>query len=199
MATATPSRLLPAAALAAALAFAACGGVARSHTSHSAAARASAFGWLRPAAAPAGWQRGRLPSRTALLAYPPRWRAITTDPGTFSAALLGRHDRIRGYLNATPRSGAETLANWARFRPAHNREEGDRGVVRDASAAGVRFRSGSGSCVIDHYATTSARYKEIACLVHGARATTVIVAAARRSDWTRLLPDLRRSVSSFST
>jgi hypothetical protein len=51
--------------------------------------------------------------------------AIRTDPGTFSAVLLGWHDRIRGYLNATPQSGAEMLVNWASFRPAHNHEEGD--------------------------------------------------------------------------
>ena len=86
----------------------------------------------------------------------------------------------------------ETLANWASFRPSHNREEGDREVVRDASAVGLRFRLGTGSCVIDHYTTESARYREIACIVHGARATTVIVAAARPADWMRLAPQLQR-------
>jgi hypothetical protein len=199
MATATSSRLLPAAALAAALAFAGCGVAARPHAAHHPAGNPGPFAWLQPAATPADWKIARLPSGKAQLAYPPRWRAIRTDPGTFSAALLTRHDRIRGYLNATPQSGAETLANWASFRPAHNHEEGDRDVVRDASAVGLRFRSGTGSCVIDHYATTSARYKEIACIVHGTRANTVVVAAARPADWTRLAPQLNRAIASFSS
>jgi hypothetical protein len=155
---------------------------------------------VRPAAAPAKWNVGRLPSRTAELAYPPGWRPIRTDPGTFSAALLGHHGRIRGYLNATPQSGAETLANWASFRPAHNAEEGDRGVVREASAARLPFHSGTGSCVMDHYSTTtSARYREIACIVHGPRATTVVVAAAQPADWARLRPQLERSITSFAS
>jgi hypothetical protein len=200
MATATSSRLLlAAAAIAAALAFAGCGGTARLHTDHRPADSPQPFAWLRPSAPPSSWKLAQLPSRNAQLAYPPGWRAIQTDPGTFSAALLGPHNRIRGYLNATPQSGAETLSDWASFRPAHNGEEGDRDVVRDASAVGLRFRSGTGSCVIDHYATVSARYKEIACIVRGPRATTVVVAAARPADWTRLAPQLQRAVSSFSS
>ena len=191
-ATATSSRLVPAAALLAALAIAGCGGAARPHST-------SAFTWLRPAAAPAGWNVGRLPSGAASFAYPPGWRAIRTDPGTFSAALVGSHDRIRGYLNATPQSGAETLANWSTFRVAHNREEGDRAVVRESTASGVHFRSGVGSCVTDRYATTTgAHYREIACIVRSARGTTVIVAAAPPSDWSRIAPQLQRSVASFA-
>jgi hypothetical protein len=181
---------LAGALLATALAVAGCGGGAR----HS-----SAFAWLRPSAPPAGWQVLRLPSGAAAVAAPPGWRAIRTDPGTVSAALLGPHGRIRGYLNATPRSGTETLANWTRFRPDHNRDEGDRAVVTDAAAARVRFRAGTGSCVMDHYATVSARYREIACLVRGAHGTTVVVAAALPRDWAALAPALRRSVASFST
>jgi hypothetical protein len=199
MATATSSRLLAAAALVAMLALAGCGGAARQDGGHAGGAPAR-FAWLRPAAAPADWKIGRLPSGTAAVGYPPGWHSIRTDPGTFSAALLGAHDRIRGYLNATPRSGAETLANWNRFRPAHNTDEGDRNVIREASASGLRFRSGTGSCVIDRYGTTThARYREIACIVRGARATTVVVAAARPADWTRLAPQLERAVASFST
>lgn len=158
-----------------------------------------AFAWLRPAAAPAGWSTGELPSRAARLAYPPGWRPIRTDPGTFSVALIGPRGAIRGYLNATPLSGHETLANWSRFRPDHNREEGDRRVVRDASATGLRFRAARGSCVIDHYATASARYREIACIVRGSKATTVVVGAAPPRDWARLGPAIERSIASFST
>ena len=194
---ATSSRLLPGLALAAALVVAGCGG-ATGGGGH-APAGDHAFAWLRPAQPPLGWKVARLPSGGADLAYPPGWRPIGTDPGTVSAALLGPHGRIRGYLNATPRSGAETLANWSRFRPAHNHQEGDRSVVTDVTATHLRFRAGTGSCVVDHYATVSARYREIACIVRGSRATTVVVAAARPQDWTRLAPALRRSVASFST
>jgi hypothetical protein len=133
------------------------------------------------------------------MAYPPGWRAIKTDPGTVSAALMGPHGRIRGYLNATPQSGAETLANWAHFRPAHNHEEGDRAVVRLASATGLRFSNGGGSCVMDRYKTVSDRYQEIACIVRGTHGTTVVVGAAEPSAWASLAPDLQRAVASFST
>jgi hypothetical protein len=199
MATATSSRFRLAAASAAALALLGCGGAARPQVVHPPASGRGTFAWLRPAPEPAHWKIGRLPSQEGKLAYPQGWRAIPTDPGTFSAALIGPHDRIRGYLNATPQSGAETLANWISFRPAHNREEGDRGVVRDASALGLRFRSGSGSCVVDHYATNSARYREIACIVRGTRATTVVIGAALSAEWTRLAPQLQRSIASFSS
>ena len=192
---AASSRLLAGLALAAALAVAGCGGSARGG-GHAAT---DGFAWLHPAPPPAGWKIARLPSRAADLAYPPAWRLIHTDPGTVSVALLGSHRRIRGYLNATPESGAETLANWSHFRPAHNHEEGDRGVVTEAAATRLRFRAGTGSCVVDHYATVSARYREIACIVHGSRATTVVVAAAQPHDWAQLAPALRRSIASFST
>lgn len=142
---------------------------------------------------------GRLPSGQASVAYPPGWRAIKTDPGTFSAALMGANGKIRGYLNATPRQGAETFANWAHFRTDHNKDEGDFNLVSDASATGLRFRTGSGSCVIDHYATVRAHYREIACLVHGSRADTVVVGATLPGDWSRLGPQVERAISSFVT
>jgi hypothetical protein len=181
---------------AAALAVASCGG-----SSAPVAVRPTPgpFAWLRPVPPPTGWTVDRLPSGTAGIARPPGWHRIRTDPGTVSAALLGPHGAIRGYLNATPQSGPETLANWPRFRPAHNRAEGDRSVRTEAAATGLRFPAGSGSCVMDRYSTVTARYREIACLVRGSHATTVIVAAAQPRDWARLAPALRRSVASFST
>ena len=92
------------------------------------------------------------------------------------------------------------LTNWASFRTAHNADEGDLGVVRDAAARGLRFRSSTGSCVIDHYTTTaSTRYREIACIVRGAHATTVVVGAAPPADWRMLGPQLERSIASFAT
>ena len=106
--------------------------------------------------------------------------------------------RIVGYLNITPRSGEETLLNWASFRPAHNREEGDRDLVPLASATGLRFRNGLGSCVQDRYTTESgSRYLEIACIVRGPSATTVIVGATPPALWSRFSPALERAVSSF--
>jgi hypothetical protein len=164
----------------------------------SAGTRPLEFSWLRPSRPPQDWHVTRLPAGVATLAYPPSWRAIQGDAGSVSAALLGS-GQIRGYLNATPRSGAETLANWRRFRPAHNHEEGDRNVVSEAAAAGLRFRLGIGSCVIDHYATVSAHYREIACIVRGARSTTVVVGAARSQDWVRLASQLERSIASFAS
>jgi hypothetical protein len=131
------------------------------------------------------------------LAYPPGWRAITTDPGTASVALLGGGGRIEGYLNATPKQGAETLANWSRFRPEHNLDEGDRGVHVIAFANHLSFRSGRGSCVIDDYTTSKATYREIACLVSGPRSSAVVVAAAPIALWDQQAATLERAVSSF--
>jgi hypothetical protein len=156
------------------------------------------FAWLHPSPPPAGWTVART-ARGGTLAYPPGWKRIKTDPGTASAALLGRSGRIDGYLNATPKQGKETLANWSRFRPAHNREEGDRNVRLIASAADLKFRAGRGSCVIDTYTTSKASYHEIACLVAGRTSSAVIVAAAPVELWNGQAATLRRAVSSFGT
>src|SRR6201996_4837596 len=102
------------------LALAGCGGSDRGRAS-------GPFGWLKPASTPAGWKVTRTQGG-AMLAYPPGWAPIKTDPGTASVALLGGSGRINGYLNATPRQGTETLADWRRFRPQHNQGEGDRDV-----------------------------------------------------------------------
>ncbi|MGZ4200698.1 MAG: hypothetical protein ACXVRH_01430 [Thermoleophilaceae bacterium] len=199
-ATGTSRRLAGAAlGLLVLVAVAACGGGGGMSSTGASHPQQGAFAWLRPAGPPANWTIARLPSGQATLAYPPGWRAIQSDPGTVSAALRGRSGRIRGYLNVTPRSGAETLANWASFRPAHNHEEGDRAVRRLAAAGGLNFRSGSGSCVIDSYKTSSDRYKEIACIVRGAHATTVVVGAAEPAAWPALAPQLEQAVSSFTT
>jgi hypothetical protein len=108
--------------------------------------------------------------------------------------------RIVGYLNATPLQGGETAANWSHFRVAHNREEGDRNNRLVAAATGLRFHEATGSCVIDSYSSsTGSRYREIACLVSGRRATTVIVAAAQPSRWRAEAPLLERAVNSFIT
>jgi hypothetical protein len=156
---------------------------------------AAPFAWLHPAAPPAGWKVVRIPGG-ATLAYPPGWRPIKTDPGTASVALLSG-DHFDGFLNATPKGGTETAANWSRFRPDHNRGEGNRDVHLLASAENLSFRSGRGSCVIDSYTTSKATFREIACLVSGPDATAVVVAAAPNAGWEHRAATLERAVSSF--
>ena len=127
-----------------------------------------------------------------MLAYPPGWTRIKTDPGTASVALLGNRGRIDGYLNATPRQGTETLADWSRFRPHHNQGEGDRDERLLAATTKGRFRSGRGACVIDTYATSKASYREIACLVSGPGSSVVVVAAAPTALWDQQAATLQR-------
>jgi len=149
--------------------------------------------------APAGWRRAAL-RNGAVLAYPAGWRRIKSDRGTVSAALLDAHGRFLAYLNLTPRQGRETLANWPAFRVAHNREEGEAHVVTQGAARGLRFRDGRGTCVRDAYATSSgAAFVELACLVAGARAQSVIVAAAPPGQWEREGATLRRAVGALRT
>jgi hypothetical protein len=171
------------------VAVAGCGSSARGRAS-------GPFAWLKAAAPPTGWHVA-LTRGGATLAYPPGWAPIKTDPGTASAALLAGGGRIDGYLNATPRQGTETLANWARFRPQHNAGEGQRDVRVLAATTAGRFRSGRGACVIDTYTTSKASYREIACLVSGAKSSAVVVAAAPSALWDQQAPTLQRAVSSF--
>lgn len=184
-------------ALLAALGAAGCGsGQSTTGASHGAATPAG-FAWLHPAPAPQGWSSARLLG-TTVLAYPANWRRIHSDPGTVAAALTQpRTGLVTDYLNATPQQGAETLRNWAHFRPDHNLDEGDRHEQVLASAEGLRFRNGSGSCLIDRYRTSRASYQEIACLVKGAHDTSVIVATALTSRWSKDAPMLEQAVSSF--
>ena len=175
-------------------------GVAASASSSRASKRVSSdgFGWLRPAPAPAGWASARLASG-ATLAYPSNWRQIRGDRGTASAALIDAHGQYLGYLNLTPRQGSETLAGWTAFRLQHNAEEGDREVRALGAASGLSFRGGHGACVRDTYATSAARYEEIACLVLGAHAASVIVAAAPPARWSEQRGTLERAIRAMST
>ncbi len=173
-------------------------GVARGSVSVN--GEAAAFRWLHPQPSPRGWKLARLPSGAAAFGYPRTWRTIRTDPGTVSVALAGGGDRIRGYLNATPRQGTETLANWPSFRIRHlGEEEHSQDVRLIAGAHGLRFRSGTGSCVIDSYPTSRNRYREIACLVAGARSSSVVVGAAPAHTWTRQAKTIERAIASLRT
>jgi hypothetical protein len=160
-------------------------------------AGATAFSWLTPAPRPSGWPTTRL-AGGATLAYPPGWRAVRTDPGTVSVALEQASGLIAGYLNVTPQSGPETLANWTRFRPHHVAAEGARDVRLLASAAHGSFAGGAGSCVLDQYHTSRTGYREVACIVKAGHGTNVVVATAQTSQWQTLAPLLERAVASFA-
>jgi len=157
------------------------------------------FAWLHPQPPPSGWQIVRVPTG-AQLAYPAQWRSVHGDPGTATAALTDAHGRFVGYLNVTPRQGEESLANWASFRTAHNADEGDHAVKRLAAASGLRFRTGHGSCVKDSYVTAhNASYIEIACIVAGHSATSVVVGAAPPDEWSRSSGVIERAIEGFRT
>lgn len=167
-------------------------------STHASASGRTAFAWLTPQAAPPGWSHARIPDG-AVLHFPSTWRREGSDPGTATAVLTDAGGHVRGYLNATPRQGNESLATWAAFRVHHNASEGDRDVQTEAAATNLPFASGRGSCVKDRYRTISdARYIELACLVAGAKTSAVIVAAAAPESWSQLAPKLERAVSSFS-
>ena len=160
----------------------------------------SALAWLHPSALPTGSSVLSLPGSPARLPTPVSWQSSEGDPGTRTTVLKGPSGGIGGYLNATPREGDETVANWSAFRVNHNREEGDREVRLLAAAAGLRFRGATGSCVLDSYTTASDhRYREVACIVAGRSATTVIVAAAPPRHWDTEAPTLERAITSFTT
>jgi hypothetical protein len=194
--------IVAALAVAGAAALAACGSGSFAATGEPQAATGGshAFAWLKPSAPPRSWHVAGLPSSPARMAYPRRWHAIGSDPGTRSAAVSAGSVRIAGYLNATPQQGDETLADWSTFRLDHNRDEGDTQVTLVASATNLRFRDGHGSCVIDDYLSSSGhRYREIACIVAGARATTVVVGAAPPGQWHNERAPLERAISAFRT
>ncbi len=158
-------------------------------------APSSTFAWLQPQPKPPGWKVATTPSG-ARLAYPAGWRPIETDPGTASAAPRVAAGPFVGYLNATPQSGDETVANWSRFRVAHVAGEGAHDVRLATAATALHFRDGRASCVVDSYSTWRTRFREIACIVEGRR-TTVVVAAAPVRHWATEAPLLRRAVASF--
>jgi hypothetical protein len=160
---------------------------------------AQTFPALVPAAAPASWPQATLPDRTAVLSYPPGLRPIHGDRGTVSAARLGPHGSYLLYLNATPRQGAENLQNWAAFRQRLLRADEAASAHLDAAAERLKFRGGTGSCVIDDYITKIGghHYEEIACLVQGRSGASVIVGAAPAAQWIQAGPLLERAVAAY--
>src|SRR6266487_4818200 len=114
---------------------------------------AKPFPALRPSAAPVGWSHMTLPNGTAVLSFPPSVRPVTGDRGAVSVARRDPAGAIVLYLNATPRQGGENLSNWARFRLSRLTEDDASTARKDSAAEGVRFRGGTGSCVMDDYIT----------------------------------------------
>src|SRR5215469_8347353 len=154
---------------------------------------------LHPVAAPADWTRAALPNGTAVLSYPPALHPVAGDKGTVSAAQLGPGGAFQLYLNATPRQGAETLAHWAAFRLRFLRGDSAASAHLDGVAQRVRFRGGTGSCVIDDYTTRvgAHHFQEIACLVQSRHSGSVIVAAAPVATWAQARPLLLRTVAAY--
>ncbi len=148
---------------------------------------------------PAGWKQLRLTSG-ATLPYPASWQPVSGDPASASAALVNPDGTIRAYLNATPADGHETLAGWTHFRVAHNAAEGDRNLRLISARTGVRLAGGRASCVVDDYATSRSRYRELACIVAPMTGSlaTVLVAAAQPNTWARERPLLDFALNHFT-
>ena len=115
------------------------------------------------------------------------------------AARFGQGGRYLLYLNATPREGAENLGNWPQFRLHLLRYDDASSAHELAAAAGVRFRGGTGSCVLDSYISKigAHHYEELACFVQGKTSATVVVAAAPASRWAASAPLLDRAISAY--
>jgi hypothetical protein len=154
---------------------------------------------LVPAAAPASWRHLTLPNGTAVLSYPPALRPLRGDRDAVSAARVSPRGAFLLYLNATPRQGDELLEGWASFRLRLLRADDAATVRQVAAAQGVRFRGGTGSCVIDSYLTKigAHHFQEIACLVEGHTSASVIVAAAPAGQWAQARQLLLRAVAAY--
>jgi hypothetical protein len=161
---------------------------------------ADAFSWLRAGPSPKTWTSATIVSGGATLSYPSNWKPIPGDHGTVTAALRDSRGLYRGYLNVTPRQGAEQLAGWATFRIERNTQEGDRQTRVVASAENLRLGSVRGSCVIDDYLSRveSHPYRELACIFTGSRYTNVFVGASLVRDWPTLGRVVERAASAFT-
>jgi hypothetical protein len=160
----------------------------------------SPFPRLVPRAAPAAWQHVMLPNGTAVLSYPPSLHRVHSDRDAASAARLSPAGAYLIYLNATPRQGKETLRNWASFRVKLLREDDASAAHLVSAAQRIRFRGGTGSCVIDDYVTRigTHHYEEIACLAQGRTGASVVVAAAAAEQWAKARPLLEQAIAAYT-
>jgi hypothetical protein len=116
-----------------------------------------------------------------------------------SAARLSSGGAFQLYLNATPRQGNERLAHWAAFRLHLLRSDDAASASLVDAAQGIKFRGGTGSCVMDRYVTRIGghHFQEIACLVQGHASASVVVAAAPSAQWPTAQPVLLRAVAAY--
>jgi hypothetical protein len=163
------------------------------------AAASAGFGWFHPGPAPGAWVRASLSRQSATLSYPGSLRPQHGDPGTVTVGSTARSGEVLVYLNVTPKQGDETLSNWAGFRMEHLREDGQSAVHLDGVSGPLNFRGGRGRCVIDNYTTDMHHnhYNEIACIVRGTHATSVLVAATSAAAWQANQALLEKVVSSY--
>jgi hypothetical protein len=147
----------------------------------------------------AGWSHAEISSGAATVAHPSGWKEIPGDAGTVSFAIRDRQGRYAGYINLTPRQGAERLAGWGAFRTRRNAEDGDKQVQELSSSEHVAFVDAHGSCVLDDYLSRvgSHPYRELACIVAGRHTTSVFVGAALIGDWPALGPVLRHAAATL--
>jgi len=196
-------RASSAAALTVALSLALFGCASQSSSAGSdGAAPASApagFGWFHPRPAPGAWLRASLTGQSATLSYPGSLRPQHGDPGTVTVGSTAKSGQVLVYLNVTPKQGDENLRNWADFRMEHLREDGQSAVHLDGVSGPLNFRGGHGRCVTDNYTTDTHhnRYNEIACIVQGSHATSVLVAATSTAAWPANRALLENVVSSY--
>jgi hypothetical protein len=157
------------------------------------------WAWFKAGPAPGEWRTMELPDGTAVLSIPPGASPVQSDPGSVSAGITASNGDLQLYLNATPRQGDESQANWPDFRLAHLRGEHAASATRTSSRNGMSFRGGTGSCVADSYVTSlgAHEYREIACLVAGTRGDSVLVVAARADAWDRYSPLIEQAVDSY--
>jgi hypothetical protein len=134
-----------------------------------------------------------------VLSYPPGLRPFAGDKDAVSAAKTGPGGTFQLYLNATPRQGSERLAHWAAFRLHLLRSDDAASAQQVAAAQGIKFRGGTGSCVMDRYVTRIGghHFQEVACLVQGRTSASIIVAAAPAARWVAAQPLLLRAVAAY--
>jgi hypothetical protein len=162
--------------------------------------RPAGFTWFRAGPAPPGWHSVALPDGGAVLSYPRSLRALPSDRGAVSEGLTTKAGTVLVYLNVTPKQGGETLRGWAAFRVEHLLDDDASAARMTGQATGLKFRGGTGSCVLDSYTTKAHanHYREIACFVQGAHRASVLVAATPEGDWGTYEGLLERAVDAYA-
>ena len=146
-----------------------------------------------------GWPRAALPDGRADVAHPPAWRVVPGARDSTTVARLSLDGRVLAYVQLSPAPPDRAPETWARLRTTRERAQGLGALTVESRAAGLRFATGTGACVTDSYGAGGVRFREIACLVAGRHARSVVVAAAPADGWAAAAPDLERVVASLRT